>query len=120
MDEGNASGKFAFFGKLTEKDSVVLTEFTSNASNESLGTRLRRESWGGHRLTRLNRIPCETQRPGRGVKRPANPLSPIEWKFIFGRVQFYIYLIVSYDTGARRSELLKLTPGIEWTLNVAL
>jgi integrase len=40
LDEGNASGKFAFFGKLTEKDSVVLTDFTSNASNESLGTRL--------------------------------------------------------------------------------
>jgi hypothetical protein len=40
LDEGNASGKFEFFGKLTEKDSIVLTDFTSNASDESLGTRL--------------------------------------------------------------------------------
>ncbi len=40
MDEGNASGKFAFFGKLTGKDSIVLTDFTSNASDESLGTSL--------------------------------------------------------------------------------
>ena len=41
MDEGNAGGKSAHLGRLTDKDTVLLADFTNNTDDEGFNVRLR-------------------------------------------------------------------------------
>jgi hypothetical protein len=41
LDEGNAGGTSAQLGKLTDKDTVLLADFTNNTDDESFNVGLR-------------------------------------------------------------------------------